>query len=404
LQPAPETNSRLISKAGNPETCFNETAIEELVELYRPFVLAVIAGRSVDNDTVDDVSQDFIRKKMMSGLLFRAWTAKPTGRFRSYLRKSVHNFCNDVWNKEKKLPTPMALDCVTEPSEMPLLEMDEEAAWIRTIFAQSVSHMKFECQEKDQQEIWRLFYDHVLAPLFLDADNSENASAMPIDQRARNRLVSAGRKFRRIFREKLLTAGGFEQDLEATELGLLLRRTCADSELVSFLAGRQFFDDEVSRIFLSGSASPNEVHLAAVKYIDSRDQQRWLSLLNQKADIGAPDLQAEIAETPEAPLPTQTTIGDVLFANDCVSIELVHKLRTQARNLATDSTESETGVFYVLYTHLICLLLTKWDLRATRLNSVQLLHNIEQCKRLQWLDDDSHVLLGKAITILSEKD
>ncbi len=403
MQRVPETNGGLISNAGAAEARLNQSAIEELVELYRPFVLSVIANRSIDEDSIHDVSQDFIRKKMMSGIIFRTWTSNPTGRFRNYLRRSVHNFCNDVWNKEKRLPTSVAFDSVNEPSENPLMDMDEEAVWVRTIFAQSVSEMRSECEVRSQQEIWRLFYDHVLAPLFLNADRKD-PSAAPIDQRIRNRLVSAGRKFRRIFRQKLMMAGGFEQDMEATELGMLLRRTCADSELVSFLAGRQFFDDEVSRIFLSCSAAPSEVHLAAFKHVESEHQKDWLNLLNQAVDVESLQPKTNLKATLEAATPAETTISDVLFGDDNISLELVHKLRKQSRDMATNTSESTNGAYYVLYTHLICRLLTKWNVRATRLNSVQLLHNVEQCKRLDWLDDDSQALLEKAVEILSAKD
>jgi DNA-directed RNA polymerase specialized sigma24 family protein len=403
LNSVPKTNKQLISHAGHEESCQQGSAIGELVDLYRPFVIAVMASRKASGNAVDDLSQDFIRDKMMSGNIFRAWAANPKSRFRNYLRRSIHNFCNDVLKTEKKSPPILALDFANEPSETPSLQIDEDTVWIRTIFAQAVSQMKSECDEKGQVEIWRLFFDQVLAPLFLNAENRD-AQLISNDQRTKNLLVSAGRKFRRFFKAQLLAAGGFEQDLEATELKLLLRRTCADVELVSFLSGKEFFDDEISRVFLSGSATPSEVHLAAVKVVDSEDQKRWLCLLNQNAKAEVFDLEVDLTTILDLSIPTQTKIADLLFGGGEASLELVHKLRKRARDLATDEDSADKGVFYVLYTHLICLLLVKWEQRVTRLNSVQLLHNIQQCLTLDWLDGESQALLEKAKEILSQKD
>ena len=404
MNPTPETNLDLITLVRSNNHEQRLSAVNELVETYRPFVFAVIASRSESRNDIDDLSQEFIRKKLISSHLFNAWSANPTGRFRHYLRRSIHNFCNDVWKVEKKIPDTVAIDFANESCQPSQSILDEDTVWIRTIFAQAIALMKEECEAKEQLEIWHLFFDHVLTPLFLNADNGKTTCPHPNDQKTKNRLVTAGRKFHRLFRTQLLKAGGFAEELKADEIQLLLRRACADIELVSYLASRQFFDDDISRIFLSGTATPSEVHLAAIKPVDSKDQKRWIRLLNIEASSESIDVQTDLNQHLVEPTLTKVTIGDVLFGDSEAPLELIHALRKRARDLATNDEQPFKGIYYVLYTHLICRLIDGWDVRATRLNSIQLVHNIHQCLSLDWLDEESHALLNDALRVLSKEE
>ena len=406
----PETNADLISVACQRDTSQGKEAVNGLVEIYRPFIIAVIATRETNIENVDDLCQDFIEAKLISGRVFQAWDSNPRGHFRDYLRRSILNFCNDAWGRKSKVPRELSLHLVDEPnqflSERYLGEdvyLDEDVVWARTLFAKTISMMKSECQQKGQTEIWQLFFDNVLSDLFLGAENKKGGS-LPKDQRSRNLLVSANRKFRRLLKSQLVEAGAAEHDLDAAEFQALLKRTIADPELVSFLVSRQFFSDEISRVFLSGSVSPKEVHLAVIRFIDSEDQRKWIRLLEMDSVSEKID-HVKISDPAfDKPSLVSLTIGDLLFGDGEISVETLHRIRKKARDLASNETESEKSIYYVLYTHLICRLLTKWNVRATRLNSVQLQHNINQCLSLDWLDGDSHALLKGALRALSQEE
>jgi DNA-directed RNA polymerase specialized sigma24 family protein len=376
-----------------------QSAIAHLIAIYRPFVVAVVARHIRAFDRAEDIAHDFIESTMLSGRIFKSWIRKPNGRFRYYLRTSIRNFCNTTLKKSTREPTSelwadqTSLVDANLPSEF---ESDEDIVWARSLFTQTLVEMKAECENKDQLEIWRQFFERVLSPLFLDVKSPTQSAERNERQKNINLLMTARRKFQRIFKSVVQRSEIVGPRVGESDLFDLMCRSPVDPKLVTLLTQGQFYDDEINRIFMSSSVYPENINLHAIRLIESEDQRRWIDLLDRPPES---IIDSNAKEDDSSSHFLRTTIGELLFEAPLPKhVEPLEKLRRTARNLATEgTTPAQRLSYFVLYTHLICKLIVSADSRSTRLNTYQLKHNIDQCLQLDWLASDSHDLLRAAL-------
>jgi DNA-directed RNA polymerase specialized sigma24 family protein len=210
----PPTDWENVKEATNTTTIKGSEALGQLMERYRPWILAHLASRfNFKDHELQDVFHDFIEQKVLrNGLLSQADPKR--GSFRAFLRNAVDNFAiSEIRrrNAQKRSPgvTIENLDTLAR-SEIPVQPpapptSSRDLVWAQAVIAGALLDMRNELIGLNRIDIWEVFEGRVLRTILDDEpalDYSTIISRFKYESpsQALNTLVTAKRMFRRHLR------------------------------------------------------------------------------------------------------------------------------------------------------------------------------------------------------------
>jgi DNA-directed RNA polymerase specialized sigma24 family protein len=228
----PSTRWSLVVLAKEQDSQGRRKAIEEIVRLYRPALLAhLLHHKRIQPDRAEDLLQGFVAGKIVErDLLTKADAAR--GRFRSFLLKSLEHYVIDELRKaagrgEKRIDEEACE--VPSPATADVFEIE----WARQLLQEALRRMRVECREKDRADLWALFECRVVAPAL---HGSPPPPYLKLVERfgfrsaehASNALVTAKRQFERnlvaVIAETERVTRGEDIEVEIADLCQILNR------------------------------------------------------------------------------------------------------------------------------------------------------------------------------------
>ncbi len=195
----PSTRWSLVVLVKEQDSQGRRAAIDELVRLYRPALLAHLLYRKrIERHRAEDLLQGFVTRKLVEhDLLAKADAAR--GRCRSLLLKSLEHYVIDELRKESHAGEA-GIDAAEVPSP-PAADVFE-VEWARQLLQETLSRMRAECWKKGRADLWELFQCRVVAPVLQGSPPPPYQKLVEqfgfrSAEQATNALVTAKRQFER---------------------------------------------------------------------------------------------------------------------------------------------------------------------------------------------------------------
>jgi hypothetical protein len=195
----------------------NPKALAQLVTEYRPALLAYLTrSMRLHREIAEDILQDFLTTKLLEKQILQDANAE-RGRFRNFLRRSLHNFaCNALRNQRHEAGNG-ALPPEDPPSPGNPDPFDRE--WASRVIEMTLQLMKQECEADGRMDLWEIFEGRLLRPIF---ENEKPESYRQVTERyglktptdAYNALVTAKRRFSRALEETVARYERYTPDVE----------------------------------------------------------------------------------------------------------------------------------------------------------------------------------------------
>ncbi len=211
-----------------------DAALDDLLRVYAPVLQRyLITVLRIRPEEADDLVQDFIARRVLAQrLLDRADRSR--GRFRSFLLKCFVNFVRSELRKAraaKRAPPPSHLlpldDQASRIADPRGSRKAFDALWARQVLSAVLDRMQRECKEKGRADVWNVFEQRILAPVFSDVpprpyDELVADLRLTSPAQAANLLVTAKRSFQRALEETVRETVADAKDV-AAELAALKR-------------------------------------------------------------------------------------------------------------------------------------------------------------------------------------
>ncbi len=218
-----------------PRSTDSARAFEASLPRYRSALLAyLVRSCRLDVDFAEDVVQPFMLK------MIKIWQQKydpSRGRFRHYVLKVLRNHAIDIIRNPPK-PSVDLLEALA--AEGPEVTTSFDVHWARSLVHHAIETMKSDCERRCRPEIWGVFEDRVLRPVFdgtppRDYEQLVDRYGLPSVTQAANLLVTAKRTFRRHLYAVLRPYAKSEQEVEreVRDLQEILAGRCAEPDPVT---------------------------------------------------------------------------------------------------------------------------------------------------------------------------
>lgn len=201
----PSTHWSSITLAAQEAPEGNGTALENFLARYTPALQAHLRfTKKLSPHDIDDILQAFIADKILQDRLL-SYAQQGKGRFRSFLLKTLDNFCISVFRKEhskRRLHNSLSQFSQTNHQTTEDYSSVFDAVWGREVIAQALEQFKQECEIGNRIDIWKVFEDRLLRPaLYEEAAVSckELTQQLSLENESQvsNLLVTGKRAFNR---------------------------------------------------------------------------------------------------------------------------------------------------------------------------------------------------------------
>lgn len=223
------TRWSLVARAGAPAECAASSALNELLEVYRPLLKKhLVCNMNFTPHSADDCVQNFVAQKIMGGNVL-AGVRGTKGRFRVYLLKVFSNFTISEIRKQKARKRAPLNEEAVRLDDSSVGEMADQHVqrafdqeWAKQIVALAVDRMRRECDEKGRHDLWDIFLCRVLDPALDQVappsyDTLIKRFGIQSPSQASNLLITAKRMFRRsleaVVRETVVTESQVEDEI-----------------------------------------------------------------------------------------------------------------------------------------------------------------------------------------------
>jgi len=212
----PVTHWSLVQRAGAADEAARRAALQSLLERYcRALNYFLFVTFGLKRDEAEEILQSFIMDQVLIRQLV-ARADKTKGRFRTFLMTSLRNYTISKFRAAKDEPSWSDFSSVAE--EEPNSDVLIQASWVRTLLNTVVNAMKEECQASGRDDIWQVFEERVLLPIFSQAlppsyEDLTRRLRLSSPTQAANLLITGKRMYARLLR----TAIG-EYELEPQEI------------------------------------------------------------------------------------------------------------------------------------------------------------------------------------------
>ncbi|HOW97195.1 MAG TPA: hypothetical protein P5567_02810 [Kiritimatiellia bacterium] len=208
--------------------------MNELLTAYSPVLRGYLRlVMRLRPEQAEDMVQDFVTRRILEGRLLQR-ADRTRGRFRSFLLKCFLNFVRSELRKEKAAkrgPPPsqmLNLDDHAQDIADPCQERRAfDALWARQVLGAALERMQKDCEEKGRQDVWTVFEQRVLNPIFSDNpprpyEELVTALGLKSPLQASNLLITAKRGFQRALEAVVRETVANETDIRA-EIAALKR-------------------------------------------------------------------------------------------------------------------------------------------------------------------------------------
>lgn len=160
----PETRVSLVVALASDDPSLRERAVDLVVRAYRTPVIAVLRRQwALDLADAEDLAHDFF-----AHALEREWLARydrDRGRFRTFLRRCLHDFAStqhEAAHRLKRGGHLVAVPMEQAPELSAEADVDRlfEQEWIRSVMAISLDRLGVECQAAGRQSTYEVFLAH----------------------------------------------------------------------------------------------------------------------------------------------------------------------------------------------------------------------------------------------------
>ncbi|HVJ84962.1 MAG TPA: hypothetical protein VM452_04910 [Caulifigura sp.] len=206
----PITRWSLIARAIDGNQPASREHMGELLEQYWRPMFVHLKCKGLPHAQAEDVLQDFVLTLLDKNLLAVADPAK--GKFRSLLLTALDRFLVSRFRHDSAAKRSPGHVTSLEAAELDVAQPESEAAlaferaWALDVLAETLSRMKLECDEGDDNVRWQLFEDRVIGPLLNHSEPTDYGEfakrhGLENEKAAMNLLVTAKRQFARVMRD-----------------------------------------------------------------------------------------------------------------------------------------------------------------------------------------------------------
>lgn len=399
----PSTHKSLLNQLRSTDPGRQRTALEIFVKGYRQALIHfLVAGKGVNRDSAEDLVQDFVLNKIMSGRILDSYENK--GNFRNLLRKSLQNYLIDEFRKEKVRQTNVQSNSVLLGLGSIKKDFDSfDRMWAIGVFTSVLKRMQ------TSSPYWGVFLSRVLTvpPLPYGEVVKRHGFEDPI--KASNALMTAKRTFHRLLEESIADgategdAGGFDEDLR------LLRQVLFDADTLSSvlqsLEEIRFEGVEDLAESSVGDLTPSGIQLLAQNQGDwSVDDLKSVldHLLEQPVSryLTPPRSAAE----PDRTLRIKELVVDGAHADES-SLEKIKRLKNYFKAPAQEGSEASVLPREIIVTVVFLLIgsfVSKGGVRVeiTTIEPTELAQSLESIAAKPWVERELADVLRAAIGLL----
>lgn len=217
-----ETRWSIIHRIGDPQSVVRRDALAELLEIYRVPMIHFLMAKGCDESDAEDFVHDFVGLKMLTDKFFEQ--LDPTqGRFRSYLRASLHNFLVDQWRRKSRRRELSGMDQLEDRAGGVSSTSIFDKEWALQVLRVAYDQLIASCAERKRPDYLVVFNARVWQPHFngerlVSYAELKKQGAIKSVREAQNALVNAKRMFKRCL---VSTVGDTLSDHEMLEEELL---------------------------------------------------------------------------------------------------------------------------------------------------------------------------------------
>lgn len=228
----PPTRWTLIAHAQTAQAVINLNAMNDLLAAYAPVLRGYLAQvMRLRPEQAEDLVQDFVARRILEGRLLQR-ADRTRGRFRSFLLKCFLNFVRSELRKEraaKRGPPPAQMLNLDEHAQHIADPRQDrrsfDSLWARQVLGAALDRLQRECAEKGRPDVWTVFEQRILNPIFSDApprpyEDLVASLGLRSPIQASNLLITAKRAFQRALESVVLetVSTGAEVAREIAEL------------------------------------------------------------------------------------------------------------------------------------------------------------------------------------------
>jgi DNA-directed RNA polymerase specialized sigma24 family protein len=160
----PETRVSQVLALSSDDPSLRSRAVDLVVAAYRGPVIAVLRRQwSLEVEDAEDLAHDFF-----AHALEREWLARydrEKGRFRTFLRKCLHDFANTRYEASRRLKRGGHLQATTlDDADDLSTEADVDRLfaqeWARSVLTLSLDRLREECEAADRRHTYEVFVAH----------------------------------------------------------------------------------------------------------------------------------------------------------------------------------------------------------------------------------------------------
>lgn len=200
----PLTHWSLVRRAGTPDAAARREALQTLLERYIP-ALRKFLGMTfrLRDEQTEEILQAFIADQVLVKQLI-AHADQSKGRFRSYLLVSLRNYAVGIF-RQRDIIRATGSDLTEVADEKSSSQVIIEASWVRALLNSVMSAMKTECETTGRPDIWQVFEERILLPIFDQAmppsyENLAKRLGLSSPTQAANLLITGKRMYARLLR------------------------------------------------------------------------------------------------------------------------------------------------------------------------------------------------------------
>ena len=239
----PTTAHSLLAQLRSQDPLEKKTALNLFVAGYRKALLKfLIVRKRMDQNDAEDLVQDFIVEKIMSGQVLG--TTPKGGRFRNLLRKCLQNYLIDSLRKrktlEKNFESNSGLFAIQNIEE----EFDPfDELWAHGVFVAVLKQMRL------RSPYWDVFKARVLTTPPMNYSAIVELCGFDDPVKASNALITAKRTFLRLASETISDSTDHSDEVDLDEeINLLKRVLVNSSEITALVDSLDEIDISVSNL------------------------------------------------------------------------------------------------------------------------------------------------------------
>jgi DNA-directed RNA polymerase specialized sigma24 family protein len=167
----PSTDWDMIRRASRRDGSPQTQALNQWLERYHPALVAyLICGKRIASDRAEELVQEFLLQKVLTGPLLERAEERRGKCFRSYLKTSLDNFVIDASRRDQaQCRSPGVLLSLDHAEGIDVADApDPQAAvfdlsWALQVLAEAIQAVCVECRQKERGDLWGLFDGRILS-------------------------------------------------------------------------------------------------------------------------------------------------------------------------------------------------------------------------------------------------